>query len=62
MIAYDVTRMVAGGVKTTHHESRLVTEGPWLIVGGPDVFELIAPAHAVVDVVVCEGRCRDGRE
>lgn len=62
MTAYDLVRLTPGGVRRSHHETKIVTEGPWLIIGREETFELIVPAHAVVELAPCEGRCRDGRE
>lgn len=64
MSAYDLTRLTPGGVKISHHEGKIVTDGPWLVIYAPGEvdMDIIAPAHAVVSLEPCEGRCRDGRE
>lgn len=66
MTAYDLERLTPGGVKVSHHEGKIVTDGPWLVLyaagEGPDM-DLIVPAHAVVGLEPCKGgRCRGGGE
>lgn len=62
MMGFDLTRLAAGGVKIVHHEGRIETDGPWLILGERDAPAGIYPAHAVVSLEPCDGGCRDGGE
>lgn len=64
--AYDLQRLTAAGVVWTHHEGKIETDGPWLILHSPaaDALELLCPAHTVTELVPCRGEtggCRGGR-
>lgn len=62
MAGYDLERLTPGGVAVEHHEGKVVTDGPWLILFlvNEDQPAAIVPAGAVVALKLCEGRCRDG--
>lgn len=62
MNGYDLERLTPGGAKVTHHDGRIETDGPWLMLGEPDAPAGVYPAHAVVSLEPCEGRCRNGGE
>lgn len=67
MIGYDLERMTPGGVKKSHHEGKVETDGPFLIMHSPvgDVVELLVPAHSLIELTPCrgaEGGCRHGGE
>lgn len=65
MSGYDVERLTPGGVTVRHHDGPIQTEGPWLLLHAGDAGDLgdvvaAYPAHAVVGVTRCEGRCDGG--
>lgn len=55
MSAYHVERLTPGGVVVEHYDTKLDTDGPWLVVHAEpgDAPSLIVPAHAVVSVTPC---------
>lgn len=60
VIGYDVERLTPRGPVLEHHDGRLETDGPWLAIGPEGAPSLLVPAHAVIEVKPCEGRCRNG--
>ena len=63
MTGYDVTRLRPEGPTMLHHTGAIIVDGSFLILQGCDRHpDVIVPAHALVDVVRCDGSdCRGGR-
>lgn len=59
-MSYDITRLTPGGVEVLHHDEILETDGPFLLLHTREGLRHIIPAHALVSVDPCQGRCRDG--
>lgn len=59
IVGYDVQRLTPAGPVTRHYGGKIETDGVWLIAYAPNGgnAELIAPAHAIVSAVPCEGEC-----
>lgn len=57
----DITRLDVGGPVTAHYDTKVETDGPWLVVyDAAGTLELVVPAHAVVVAESCAGRCDRG--
>jgi len=61
-LRYDVTRLTPGGVEVYHHSGAFRTDGPFLVLYGPDdqIPECVIPSHALGGMDLCrdDATCR----